>query len=225
MELPIVQIENLIGYVFKDKAYLVQAFTHSSYANIQNVCDNERMEFLGDAILSEIVSEYIFDNYPQFSAGELTKIRSKIVSAAALRPVVLEMGVLKYLIVASGSNGIKQSSKKIEANLYEAILCAIYLDGGYACASKFVFSTLQKTLTQAFGFAAADPKTVLQEYCQKNKRKIEYKLLAKSGPDNNPKFTCGLYVDGELLGRGEGGSKKAAEQDAAEQIIKDWRIK
>ena len=121
-------IEKIIGYTFQNKSLLIQAFTHPSYAHMTGMLDNDRMEYLGDAILDDVVSIYIYNAYPQLDAGDLTKLRATIVSAQGLKPIVKEMGLLKHLLVADGADVIKRLGKKIEADLFEAVLGAIYLD-------------------------------------------------------------------------------------------------
>lgn len=217
------EIEKKLGYTFKDKRFLVQAFVHSSYANEANVEDNERMEFFGDSILEYISSEYLYHKYPKCDAGELSKLRSQVVSADGLRPVVDKLGILDSLLVANGAGKIRSLSKKIEANLYEAVLCAIYFDGGMSAAKKFVMKTLKEPMDNANGIKK-DYKTVLQEYCQERKWTICYKRESRSGPDNKPNFVYSLWIENEKVSEGSGSSIKNAEQDAASKIVKNWRI-
>ncbi|MCM1194915.1 MAG: ribonuclease III [Corallococcus sp.] len=219
------EIENKIGYRFNDKLLLLQAFTHSSYANVANVSDNERLEFLGDAVLELAVSEYLYENCRAHSAGELSTMRSNIVSADGLKPFVEEMDILQYLRVSSGAQVIKSVSKKLAANLFEAVLGAIYIDGGIDCARKYVSELIVKRLSDYPSSVRKDCKTLLQEYCQKNKLSTPvYKMTDKSGSDNQPTYVFDLYVDGKPVSTGRGTSKKAAEQNAAEKIVVKWRI-
>lgn len=218
------QIEQKIGYVFKNKELLRQAFVHSSYANEESIPDNERMEFFGDAVLEYISTEYLFSRYPRCDAGELSKLRSRVVSADGLRPIVDAMGIMDDLLVSDGAGKIKSLSKKIEANLYEAVLCAIYLDGGMDAAKKFVLKTLKKSMDNATLALKKDCKTVLQEYCQNNKWTIEYRCESKSGPDNKPKFVYSLWINGKKESDGYGASIKRAEQDAAAKVVNKWGI-
>lgn len=219
----IAAIEQKIGYVFKNKSLLTQSFVHSSFANAEKVSDNERMEFFGDAVLDFIVSEYIYSKYPNFDAGVLSKVRSSAVSADGLRPVVDKLGILDHLRVAISCK-VRTLSKKIEANLYEAVLCAIYFDGGLDAARQFVMRTLKEHLDGARSFAEKDSKTLVQEYCQERKMKVEYKFERKTGPDNRPTFYYSLWVDGKKVSSGSGSSIKNAERDAASKIVKEWRI-
>ncbi len=223
LNLNINEIEKKLGYTFKNKNLLVQAFVHSSYANEANVEDNERMEFFGDSILEYISSEYLYRKYPNCDAGELSKLRSQVVSADGLRPIVDKLDILDSLLVANGAGKIRSLSKKIEANLYEAVLCAIYFDGGMSAAKKFVMNTLKESMDNATGIKK-DYKTILQEYCQERKWTIFYKPESRSGPDNKPNFVYSLWIENKKVSEGSGSSIKNAEQDAASKIVRNWRI-
>lgn len=216
------EIERKLNYTFKNKALLTQAFTHSSYANVEQVEDNERMEFVGDAILGCVVSEYLFARNSEKSAGELSAMKARIVSADGLRPIMDKLGLLEHLRVVSGEPTVKRS-RKIAANLFEAILCAIYLDGGMTVARQFVLNTLGDALNGA-ATAVKDAKTLLYEYCQSKKLPIEYKLIERSGPDDKPCFRYALYISGKQVAEGVGPNIKAAEQQAAKKIVLEWRI-
>lgn len=218
-------IEKVINYTFKNKGLLVQAFTHPSYGHISGMLDNDRMEFLGDAILDEIVSDYIYNAYPNLDAGDLTKLRATIVSSQGLKPIMKEMGLLKYLLVADGADAIKSLGKKIEADLFESILGAIYLDGGYREAEKYVLHFLSHLLeNRVLEESNKDYKTPLQEYCQARKWNVSYKFVNQTGPQNKPVFTFALYINDEFCCEGSGLSKKAAQQDAAKKYCTKWRI-
>lgn len=217
-------IQKKIGYRFDNILLLEQAFVHSSYAKRAGIADNERMEFLGDAVLGSIVSEYLYDRYPQFDAGMLSKARACLVSAEGLRPIVDGLDILQYLQVADKTISLKKLSKKIEANLFEAILCAVYLDGGMPAAKELVLRLLQNSLENVGSIRRKDYKTLLQEHCQSKKLSIEYRLVDKSGPDNKPQYRYALYVDGKHVSEGIGSSIKSAEQDAARIIVEEWRI-
>lgn len=222
-ELDVALIESKLGYTFRDKQYLIQAFVHSSYAKAEKIQDNERMEFFGDAILDAVVTEYLYEKYPDYDAGQLSKTRALVVSSEGLKPVVHELGILDSLLVVNGSN-IRSISHKIEANLYEAALCAIYFDGGIAAAKAFVMRTLQTRMDEAGANLKKDYKTTVQEYCQERKLSFEYKEEKRSGPDNNPTFYYSLWIDGKKVSNGSGSKKKDAEQDAACKYVKEWRL-
>ncbi len=217
-------IQKKIGYRFNKLSLLEQAFVHSSYARRVGIADNERMEFLGDAVLGNIVSEYLYEHYPQFDAGMLSKARACLVSAEGLRPIVDGLDILQYLQVADKTISLKKLSKKIEANLFEAILCAVYFDGGMPAAKELVFRLLGDSLESIGTIRRKDCKTLLQEYCQSQRLSIEYREIDKSGPDNKPQYRYALYVDGKHVSEGLGPSIKSAEQDAARIIVEKWRI-
>ena len=218
------EIERKLQYTFNNKKLLEQAFTHSSYGNQEKVKDNERMEFFGDAILGYITSEQLFASFESSSEGSLSAMRSRLVSAECLSKIVDKLGLVQYLQIVNGSGANSELSHKTEANLFEAILCAIYLDGGVSCAKEFVSRTMGDSLQNAAETLKKDSKTLLQEYCQKQKYSLEYKSVGRRGPDNKPTFKYALYINGKVVSCGEGASKKAAEQDAASKIVKEWRI-
>ena len=217
------EIESKLQYVFVNKNLLEQAFTHSSYGNQENVADNERMEFLGDAILGYITSEQLFASFKNSSEGALSAMRAKLVSAESLSKIVVNLDLTRYLQMVNGSI-FGELSHKTEANLYEAILCAIYLDGGISPAREYVLRTMGDSLRDAQDTLRKDAKTMLQEYCQKRKYTLEYKSVGRSGPDNKPIFRYALYINGKSQSVGVGTSKKAAEQDAASKLVKEWGI-
>ena len=217
-------IEQRIGYEFKNKELLRQAFVHSSYAHEENIRDNDRMEFFGDAILEYLVSEYIFKKYRDCDEGQLSKMRAVVVSADGLRPVVDDLRILECLLVAGSSSNIRSLSRKIEANLYEALLCAIYLDGGMPAARRFVIKTLKTSMDNAARNLRQNYKSLVQEYCQQRRWNVDYKQLKKSGPDNTPRFTYALYINGKRVSEGSGSSIKNAQQEAARKIVKQWGI-
>lgn len=218
------QIERKLQYTFKNKELIEQAFTHSSYGNLHNISDNERMEFLGDAVLGYITSELLYENFPHSSEGELSAMRSRLVSAESLSILVDKLDVVRHLQIVSGSGANSELSHKTEANLFEAILSAIYLDGGLPSARGFVLRTMSDSIKSASETLLKDSKTLLQEYCQKRRYTLEYRSVGRSGPDNKPTFKYEIYINGKAESIGVGASKKAAEQDAASKIVKEWRI-
>lgn len=213
------EIENKLQYGFVNKQLLAQAFTHSSFANAEHVEDNERMEFFGDAILEYLSSEYLYERFRGNNEGELSSMRSKLVSADGLYHIVDKLGIRRYLRVLNS-----ELSHKTEANLYEAILCAIYLDGGMDAAKAFFLRTMDNELKNVAAAIKKDDKTLLQEYCQKRKLALSYVYVGRVGPDNKPVFRYELYVDGQKQSEGKGSTKKAAEQDAAHKLVIKWRI-
>ena len=217
-------IERKLQYLFNNKLLLEQAFIHSSYGNQVHVVDNERMEFVGDAVLGYIVSEELFVRFENSTEGDLSAMRARLVSADNLSKIVDKLDLVQYLQIVNGSDVNSELSQKTEANLFEAILAAIYLDGGLSCAKNFVLRTMGDCLTKAADMHKKDAKTLLQEYCQKRRYTLEYKPIGRSGPDNKPTFQFAIYINGKAESVGEGASKKAAEQDAASKIVEKWRI-
>ena len=178
------------------------------------------MEFFGDAVLELIVSEYLYANKPGYDQGRMTKVRAALVSAEGLRPVVDRMDVLKYLQVADKHSNLQQLSKKIEANLFEAILCAVYADGGMSAAKKFVFAHMAEELAQADNIRYKDDKTALQELCQADKAlgTPTYEKVSQSGPQNAPTIVVRLTLGCHAV-TAQGQSKKQAEQEAAKKLL------
>ena len=218
------EIERKLHYTFNNKLLLEQAFTHSSYGNQENVPYNERMEFLGDAVLGHITSEHLFINFENSTEGELSAMRAQLVSAESLSKIVKKLDLMQYLRIVNGSGANGELSHKTEANLFEAVLCAIYLDGGMSRVKEFVLRTMGDGMRDAKETLKKDAKTLLQEYCQQRKYTLEYRSVGRSGPDNNPTFKYALYINGKEVSQGVGASKKSAEQDAASKIVKEWGI-
>ena len=209
------ECEENIGYAFADKILLRKCFTHTSYANEHGDESNEKLEYLGDSILNFVVAEYLFLS-SEGNEGQLSRRRAEIVSAPPLSEAVRGMGVDKFLLVGEGEKN-KPANANMCADLFEAIVAGIYIDGGFETAKKFIYS---KLLTPANGKRGATPndyKSMFQELVQGRKSgKIEYVLISKEGPDHSPEFTCGVRLGGNLIATGVGRSKKTAEQKAAE---------
>ena len=214
-------LQTEIGYSFKDTGYLETALTHSSYANemkgkIQN---NERQEFLGDAVLSIVASDYLFANF-RLPEGDLTKLRASVVCEQALCRFAGEIGLGEYLRLGRGelqSGGSKRPS--ILADAFEALIAAIYLDGGIEPAAKFTIPFLERMLEGDSGIE--DHKTILQEIVQKNpEENVHYVLVQETGPDHNKNFVVEVRLHSNVIGRGEGRSKKMAEQSAAREALR-----
>ena len=217
------ELEKRIHYCFKDRQLLQQAMTHSSYANEKKLgkqgC-NERLEFLGDAVLELISSDFLFQKYPSLPEGELTKKRASMVCEPSLAFCAREFGLPKFLLLGRGEDqtGGRQRDS-IVSDATEALLGAIYLDGGFASAKEFVLSFILNDIEKKQLFF--DSKTILQEIVQdQGKDMIEYRLLQENGPDHNKSFTVAVLVGGKVLGEGTGHTKKAAEQAAAYQAIR-----
>lgn len=216
------KLEQRIGYKFNNARLLEQALTHSSYANEKKLgkggC-NERLEFLGDAVLELISSDFLFSSYPDVPEGELTKRRASLVCEPSLAFCARAFGLPEFLLLGRGEDltgGRNRDS--IISDATEALLGAIYLDGGFASAKEFVLKFILNDIEHKRLFY--DSKTILQELIQeKGKQPVEYRLIHTEGPDHNKYFTVEAIVDGEVRGRGTGHTKKAAEQAAAYEVI------
>lgn len=210
-----------IGYHFKDEQLLRQALTHSSYANekhMKKLSDNERLEFLGDAVLEIISSHFLYTNYPDMPEGELTKLRASIVCEPTLAICTRSMCLGDYLCLGKGEDQTGgRNRKSILSDALEAVIGAIYLDGGFANAKEFVLKYILTDIEHKQLFY--DSKTILQEVVQGEHEQLTYVLTDESGPDHNKSFTVEVRVDNRALGTGSGHTKKAAEQEAAYQAL------
>ena len=207
-----------IGYQFQNEHLLVQALTHSSYANekhMKKLSDNERLEFLGDAVLEIISSDFLYKNYPQKPEGELTKLRASIVCEPTLALCTEAIHLGDYLYLGNGEDltgGRKR--KSILSDALEAVIGAIYLDGGFANAKEFIHRFILKDLENKKLFF--DSKTILQERVQAHHDKVlHYELVGEEGPDHQKLFVVEARLGEKVIGRGKGRTKKAAEQEAA----------
>lgn len=213
----------VLGYEFKNMQYLKTALTHSSYANERKsgiVC-NERQEFLGDSVLSIIVSDYIFKHCPELPEGELTKLRASLVCEKTLAVYARSINLGKYLLLSHGENkNGGRTRPSILADAFESVIAAIYLDGGMENARKFVLRFVIKDIKNHKVKNFNDYKTKLQEIVQKNpEEKISYVLTGESGPDHDKHFTVEVHLNSNVVGKGGGRSKKEAEQQAAREAL------
>ena len=215
-------IENNIGYQFKNKVLLKQAMSHSSFTNemkrkgLQNY---ERLEFLGDAVLELITSEFLYENYQKYHEGDLTKLRASIVCEFTLSAISKSLHLGDYVLLGKGEEltGGKDRSS-ILCDLFESVLGAIYLDGGMAPAKEYVTKFLLSDIDNKRLYY--DSKTTLQEMVQKDgKGEIVYDLLEESGPDHQKFFVVQVLIDGVAIAQGEGNSKKDAQKMAAYNAI------
>lgn len=221
------ELEQKINYSFQSKSLLEQALTHSSYANEKKLgklgC-NERLEFLGDAVLEVVSSEFLYNKFPSLPEGELTKKRASLVCEPSLAFCAREFGLQEYLLLGKGEDmtGGRQRDS-IVSDATEALLGAIYLDGGFASAKEFVLNFILNDMEHKQLFY--DSKTILQEIVQEGSRQsfVEYILLKEEGPDHNKSFTVSASIDGVQMGVGTGHTKKAAEQAAAYQAIRKMK--
>lgn len=219
------ELESKIQYKFKDKDNLILALTHSSYANEfkgEKLVSNERLEFLGDSVLSVIVSENIYKNYIHLSEGEMTKFRANVVCEASLEHCAQNLNIGKYLLLGKGeelTGGRERTS--ILSDAMEALIGAIYIDGGLECARDFVLRQMKKFIVDSIkGEIFMDYKTQLQEIVQKqNDQKVSYEIIEEKGPDHNKIFVSQVKLDDQVIGIGEGRTKKEAEQMAAKNFL------
>ncbi len=212
-------IENIIGYCFKDKEVLREALTHKSYAGEhRSVKHNERLEFLGDSILGAIVADYIYNQCPHVEEGVLSKIKANLVSRHNLYLWGKKMDLGRYIALGHGELATGGRTRdSIISNAVEAVIGAVYIDGGYPAAEQMVLPWVKtQQLTQDRG----DYKSVLQEFLQKrSKQTPEYEVIQTVGPEHDKVFTVRVSLEGRPLGIGKGHNKKQAEQNAAENAM------
>ncbi len=216
-------LQKTIGYTFKNEELLKNALTHSSYAHEHKHPEwcNERLEFLGDSVLSIVVSDYLFQNYPNTPEWELTRIRAASVCEKALFGFAGQIGLGEALLLSRGEHNTGGRNRpSILADAFEAVIAAIYLDGGMASAKKFILKYVTPTLDQHRKGAIKDFKTLLQEVIQQNPEdRLTYLLVEESGPDHDKCFKYEVHINSNLVGTGVGRSKKEAEQAAAKEAL------
>ena len=222
----LMQLQDKIGYHFQNLSLLNNALTHSSYANERHwkyERNNERLEFLGDAVLELISSDFLFHENPQMPEGKLTKLRSSMVCEPALAYCARDIELGRYMLLGKGEDMTGGRNRdSIVSDATEALLGAIYLDGGFANAKEFVLNFILNDIEHKQLFY--DSKTILQEIVQeKGTHLVEYHLIKEEGPDHNKSFTVDVLVSGHVMGTGVGHTKKAAEQEAAYQAIRKMR--
>lgn len=219
------KLEKEIRYTFQNEQLLTEALTHSSFANERNdrnIKYNERLEFLGDSVLSIVVSDYLFMKYPDLPEGELTKVRAKVVCEATLADLAKELELGTFMAFGRGEAQTGGRDRvSILADAFEALIAAIYLDGGMAHAKEFVLYMIVQKITDAImGKIFLDYKTSLQEIVQSlDIGTIRYDIVDAQGPDHKKTFLAEVNVGDQMLGQGQGGSKKEAEQNAAREAI------
>ena len=216
-------LEEAIGYRFHDLSLLHNALTHSSYANERwhnSLLSNERLEFLGDSVLGMLVAEYLYRNFPNRPEGELTRMRADMVCETTLAAAANRIGLGEYLLLGHGEEqGGGRSRDSILADAVESVIAACFLDGGIEAALRFIrqFILVEVPVHKLHN---ADYKTQLQELVQQKKNQaLSYALVDESGPDHDKRFDVEVSLNGAVVGRGSGSSKKRAEQDAARAAI------
>ena len=221
----LVEFEKIIEYKFKDNSLLRLALTHSSFANEHKLGKNEyneRLEFLGDAALDLIVSRHIYKKFPELPEGELSKLRASVVCEGSLAKKAREISLGDFLLLGKGEEITGgRSRESVLADAFEAVIGAIYLDGGMECAEKYVerlMTDVVENLKRDYRFM--DCKTRLQEIIQKiSKEPISYAIVNEEGPDHNKTFEVEVHLNSNVIGRGSGSSKKNAEQEAAREAL------
>lgn len=222
--------EKKTGITFKDKNLLKQAFIHRSYINenpSMGLTHNERLEFLGDAVLELIVTDFLYKKYPASAEGELTAFRSALVNAIIISDVASKIGMNDFLLLSKGeAKDVGKARQYILANTYEAYVGSLYLDLGYDKAKEFVTKTLLPHTEEIVSKKLwRDAKSLVQEKAQEYRSVTpSYKVLNETGPDHDKHFTVGIFFGAELIAEGKGKSKQEAEQAAAMSALKvnDW---
>lgn len=217
------ELQDKLGYAFKDKTLLTEALTHSSHANEMKksgAVSNERLEFLGDSVLGMVVASLIYKGYPKMPEGEMTKLRSQIVCEKSLAAFAEDLGLGGYLLLGRGEDkGGGRKRPSILADAVEAILAAVYLDGGFRPVSRLVKANLAPK-SHIRQIRNSDYKTALQELIQENPGQwLTYSITGESGPDHMKCFTVEVLLNDVCVGSGTGGSKKEAEQAAARRAL------
>lgn len=225
------EFEKKLNYNFKNKKLLTEAFTHRSYLN-ENPSwpdpHNERLEFLGDAVLELIITERIFGDFPEKPEGELTGLRSALVNASMLSRVATELEMNNFMLLSRGeAKDLGRARAYILANAVEALIGALYLDGGHKEAKKFIENNIASKIDEVLQKKLyRDSKSFFQERAQEIAGLTpNYRVLKEWGPDHDKHFVVGVYLEDELVASGEGPSKQEAEQNAAEDAleVRGWR--
>lgn len=225
MSIDLTRLEKKIGITFNNRTLFQQAFTHTSYAyegnNQGKYPDNQRLEYLGDAVLELVVSDYLYHRYPEMSEGSLTKVRSKIVCEASLAAFARELDFGKYLQLGTGEekNG-GRTRPSILSDAFEAFLGALYLDQGIKIAKQFLHKQIFPKVDQDWLSRMTDVKSRLQELIQQEQLGVlDYRIVDVKGPPHKPQFVAELYLNEKCLGKGTGRTKKEAEEQAAGQAL------
>lgn len=230
--LEICLLEERIGYVFNDKNLIRTALTHSSYAyeqkshKIDSEC-NERLEFLGDSVLSLVVSEFLFEKYASKAEGELTKTRASLVCTRSLSTFANKIGLGNYLYLGKGEELTGRTNVKILENAFESLLAAIYLDSGSKDAvARFLIPIIEEEINTSGADVNYDYKTSLQQFIQAiGNDRIQYACVGESGPDHNKIFEVVVRINSNTVGSGKGKTKREAEQMAAKEALKLFDVK
>ena len=218
------RLEQRLGYTFQDRSYLENALTHSSYANEnkgKSLGSNERLEFLGDSVLGMVVADYLYRNHPDMPEGELTRTRAALVCEESLVEVARKLELGSYLQLGKGEDaGGGRQRPSIQADAVEAVIAAVYLDGGIGSARKLITKFILTNNQRELDGGSRDYKTALQELVQRESGQVlKYRLTGEEGPDHDKRFFVEVDLNGNTVGAGKGHSKKEAEQMAAKAAI------
>lgn len=219
------ELEEKIKYTFTDKKLLFNALCHSSYSNEkkhENIPSNERLEFLGDSVIYIVASEHLFRAFAGKPEGELSTLRREIIDSAALESFARKIDLGAYMFFGNGEekNGGRERRSNLE-DAFEALVAAIYLDGGFVKAKEFFLPfVMEKVETLFFAHRFNDPKSLLQEIVQQNGETLKYEKIKESGPDHDKRFTCVVKINSNILGMGEGKRIQEAEMNAARDALR-----
>ncbi len=224
------EFEKTAGVKFNDKNLLRQAFVHRSYINENKDAGfghNERLEFLGDAVLELVITDYLFKKYPDKNEGDMTAYRSALVNATTCAAVATKLGMNDYLILSKGeAKDTGRARQYILANTLEAVIGAVYVDQGYDAAKDFIYTHISPLIDTVLSEGSwIDSKSLFQEKAQEIVELTpQYKTVKETGPDHDKQFTVGVFIGNKMIATGEGKSKQDAEQEAAKKAleVKDW---
>lgn len=221
------ELQSKLNYTFQDQSLIRTALTHSSYANEHHCQSNERLEFLGDSVLGMVVASHLYRRFPELPEGKMTRLRAELVCEQSLWNVADQMGFGENLRLGRGealSGGRERHS--ILADCVEAVIAAMYLDGGFAVAEQFILEHILCSLEETEFSYGSDFKTELQEWIQQTPgQSLSYAMVGESGPDHKKIFFTEVQLNGQCVGRGEGSTKKEAEQNAAKCALEALKNK
>ena len=219
-------LEKFFDLDFNDKTIFKTALTHSSFANEHNCESNERLEFMGDAVLDVMMGKYLYVKFPKFDEGNLTKMRAKNVCESALVEYAKACDLKKYLLLGKGEEKSGGRNRiALQADAFEALIGAVYMDKGFKECYKIFDKVVVPLVEQEGEDNFVDYKSYLQELVQSDKRTLEYRILSENGPSHNKTFVTRVYMDQILMGEGKGRTKKESEQNAAEMALKKLAIR
>lgn len=220
------ELEKSINYTFKDKSLAFNAMCHSSYSNEhKDAASNERMEFLGDAILDMIVSERLYDIHKGVDEGVLSKMRAAIVREESLAVLAKSINLNKYILLGQSERMVQGNERaSVLSDCFEALVAAIFKDGGFNAAKSWIDNIIKQEMYEKPQLLYCDFKTVLQEHLQKERKSVRYVIVNESGPDHEKSYEVEAIVDGKCVGRGKNRTKKQAEQDSAKDALEKYEV-